>query len=76
MSQRHVERLLGRLLTDEELRSAYIRDPADTLEALTGEGWEISPVERAALLAEDPAVWRELARRVPPRLQRCSLKTP
>lgn len=74
MSQRHIERLVGRLLTDEELRSAFIRRPAETLDELSGQGWEISAVERDALLGEDPAIWRDLARRIPSRLQRCSLR--
>ena len=74
MSQRHVERLLGRLLTDEELRSAFIRNPQETLAALSTEGCELSPTEREALLS-NPSVWRELARQVPSRLQRCNLRT-
>lgn len=75
MSQRHIEKLVGRLLTDEELRSAFIRRPAATLDELSGQGWEISALEREALLAEDPAVWRDLARRIPARLQRCNLRS-
>lgn len=75
MSQRHIEKLVGRLLTDEELRSAFIRHPAETLDHLQGQGWEISAVERDALLEEDPAVWRDLARRIPSRLQRCNLRS-
>jgi len=74
MSQRHIEKLVGRLLTDEELRSAFIRRPAETLDSLCAAGWEISPLEREALLAEDPTVWRDLARRIPRRLQRCNLR--
>jgi hypothetical protein len=74
MSQRHIEKLIGRLLTDEELRSAFIRRPADTLATLSAEGWEISPLEREVLLGEDPTMWRDLARRIPSRLQRCNLR--
>ena len=75
MSQRHIEKLVGRLLTDEELRSNFIRRPAETLDALIAEGWEISPLEREALLGEDPTMWRDLARRIPSRLQRCNLRS-
>jgi hypothetical protein len=75
MTQRNVEWLLGRLLTDEELRTAFIRDPAATLADLRGQGWELTPTEVDALVSADMAVWRDLARRVPARLKRCSLRT-
>ena len=75
MTQRNVEWLLGRLLTDEELRTAFIRQPAETLEALQRQGWELTATEIEALLSGDAAMWRDLARRIPSRLQRCSLRT-
>jgi hypothetical protein len=76
MTQRNVEWLLGRLLTDEELRSTFIRDPASTLEEFQRQGWELTATEVEALLSGDPLMWRDLARHIPRRLQRCSLKTP
>jgi hypothetical protein len=42
MSQRHVELLIGRLLTDEELREDVTRAPLDTLAAFCEQGWELS----------------------------------
>lgn len=75
MTQRNVEWLLGRLLTDEELRTAFIREPAATLAALQGQGWELTPTEVEALVSADMAVWRDLPRRIPARLKRCSLRT-
>lgn len=74
MSQRTVERLLGRLLTDEDLRTAFIRQPARTLATLQEEGWELSAAEVEALLSGPPAMWRDLASRIPVRLKRCSLR--
>jgi hypothetical protein len=74
MSQRTVERLLGRLLTDEDLRTAFVRDPAGTLESLRQEGWELSAAEVDALVSGPPAMWREIASRIPARLKRCSLR--
>jgi hypothetical protein len=76
MSHRTIERLIGRLLTDEELRHEFIRFPRRTLGDLSEQGWELSRLEVAALLATDIGLWSEVAARIDPRLQRCSLKTP
>jgi hypothetical protein len=76
MTQRNVEWLLGRLMTDEDLRSAFIARPAETLDELSGQGWDLTATEREALLSKDPATWRDLAQQIPARLKRCSLKTP
>jgi hypothetical protein len=76
MTQRNVEWLLGRLMTDEDLRSAFIAHPAATLDELSRQGWDLTTTEREALLSKDPATWRELAQQIPARLKRCSLKTP
>ncbi len=65
MTQRNVEWLLGRLLTDEDLRTAFVRDPATTLGELQGQGWELTPTEVEALVSADMAVWRDLARTHP-----------
>ena len=75
MSQRTIERVIGRLLTDEELRLKFTRSPGRTLAELTEQGWELSRFELDALLAIDRGLWPEVAARIDPRLQRCSLKT-
>ena len=75
MSHRTIERLIGRLLTDEELRHEFIGAPRRTLAALHEEGWELSRLEVDALLAIETGLWREVALRIDPRLQRCSLKS-
>jgi hypothetical protein len=75
MSQRNVEILIGRLLTDEDLRRRFTRDPAVTLEEFCRQGWELSRCEIDALLSPDASIWSEMARRIPSRLQRCSLRT-
>ena len=75
MTQRNVEWLLGRLMTAEDLRSAFIAHPAETLDELSRQGWDLTPTEREALLSKDPATWRELAQQIPARLKRCSLKS-
>ena len=75
MSQRTIERVIGRLLTDEELRHQFIRSPRRTLVELNEQGWELSRLEVDALLAIEIGLWSEVASRIDPRLQRCSLKT-
>jgi hypothetical protein len=74
MSHQTIERLIGRLLTDEELRLAFIRSARRTLADLREQGWELSRFEVDALLAIDIGLWSEVAVRIDPRLQRCSLK--
>jgi hypothetical protein len=75
MSQQTIERVMGRLLTDEELRLKFSRSPRQTVAELSEQGWELSRVEVDALLAIDARLWSEAAARIDPRLQRCSLKT-
>jgi hypothetical protein len=66
--------VIGRLLTDEELRHEFIRAPKRTLAKLSEQGWEMSRLEVEALLAIEIGLWSEVAARIDPRLQRCSLK--
>jgi hypothetical protein len=75
VSHRNVEILIGRLLTDEDLRRRFIREPAATLDDFCQQGWELSQCEIGALLSRDASMWDELARRIPSKLQRCSLRT-
>jgi hypothetical protein len=74
MSQRTIERVIGRLLTDEELRLEFTSSPRRTLAELGEQGWELSRLEVDALVAMEIAMWSEVAARIDPRLQRCSLK--
>jgi hypothetical protein len=75
MSQRTIERVIGRLLTDEELRYEFVRSPRRTLAELNEQGWDLSRFEVDALLSIDTGLWSEAAARIDSRLQRCSLKT-
>ena len=75
MSQRIVERLVGRLMTDAELRFEFTRAPEATLRALCEQGWELSHAEFEALINTDIAAWPEIAERIDPCLQRCSLRS-
>jgi len=75
MSQRNVELLIGRLLTDEDMRRRFMRKPGGAIEDFCRQGWELTQGEIEALAATDATMWSELASRIPSRLQRCSLKT-
>lgn len=75
MSQRNVQLVIGRLVTDDELRRRFVRAPAETLHQLTELGWDLSRGEIDALLDTDPQLWGWMALKLPSRLQRCSLKT-
>jgi hypothetical protein len=74
MSQRTIERVIGRLLTDEELRHEFTQSPRRTLAELIQQGWDLSHLEVDAMLATEIGLWSEAAARIDSRLQRCSLK--
>ena len=73
MSQRTVELIIGRLLTDEDLRHRFGEDPCRTLAALCDRGHELSRSEIEALISTDPTLWPRTARDIHPNLQRCTL---
>ena len=75
MSQKTVELIIGRILTDEELRQKFLVSPCETLKHLRELGLELTDVEFYALLRTDDRLWKSGADRIDPRLQRCSLKT-
>lgn len=72
---RHIEMLIGRLVTDEDFRHAFQRDPQRTLNDATAWGLALSAVEVAALLATDHTLWDRIATELDSRLQKASLKT-
>jgi hypothetical protein len=75
MSQRHVELLIGRLLTDEDLREDFARAPFDTLAAFCQQGWDLSRREIDAFTQGDVGFWSVAAARLPSRLRRSSLRS-
>jgi hypothetical protein len=74
LTQRCIEIVVGRLVTDDEFRERFLRDPHRVLAALLDSGTHLTHVEIAALIATDRALWDRFADQVDPRLQKASLK--
>src|SRR5262245_35830355 len=75
VTQRSIEMVIGRLLTDEEFRGAFLTNPLRTLRDLLEGGTSLTPTEINALVSIDPAVWPVLAEHIDPRLQKICLKS-
>ena len=74
MTQRSIEVVIGRLVTDEEFREAFLDDPHQALAGLLERGMHLNHAEIAALVAMDGVFWTRVADQVDPRLQKASLK--
>lgn len=73
MSQRLIEMLIGRLITDERFRREFLSDPEPTLAGFFDRGLELSRTEIAALVNTDPTLWARTADAIDPRLQKLNL---
>ncbi len=67
MSQRAVESILGRLITDEEFREEFFREP---LEACRVNDWGVTPAELSALIGLNPVMLRDMAGNLDPKIVR------
>jgi hypothetical protein len=74
VSQKTIQLVIGRLVTDEDFRERFIERPLDTLIELRDQGFELTKDEIEALVQSDRKIWTSMARRIHPRLQRCSLR--
>jgi hypothetical protein len=72
VSQRSVEILVGRLITDEAFRDAFVMNPPVALQQFHDKGHELTPVEIEAVLTVPPGWWREIAAELDPRLQKAN----
>jgi hypothetical protein len=73
MSQRNVERIIGRLVTDEAFRREFIVNPEGALQALTDDGIELTECEREAIRNVDPRMLTFFADSIDPCLQKSDL---
>jgi hypothetical protein len=73
--QRHIELLIGRLVTDEDFRRAFQRDPRRALSDAAAWGLALSAIEVSALLATDQTLWDRIAVELDSRLQKASFRT-
>jgi hypothetical protein len=67
MSQLAVERVLGRLVTDTDFRTEFFGEPANVCR---DHGFELTPVELAALLHVDERALHILAAHLDPKIVR------
>jgi len=74
MSQRNVERVIGRLLTDEAFRHRFARDPVATLRELNESGCELNPCELRALASIDAEQASSFAESLDPRILKCDIQ--
>jgi hypothetical protein len=70
MSQPNVERLIGLLATDEQLRRQFLQNPRSVLSQMAARGMELNPCETRSLLALDPRELERFAAAIDPRLQK------
>jgi len=75
VTQRSVEMVIGRLVTDEDFRVRFRPDPHQALGDLLQAGMHLTLGEIAALVAMDARLWARLAAEMDPRLQKASWRS-
>jgi hypothetical protein len=73
VSQRNVEWVVGRLVTDEAFRRRFAAAPWEVLSELTAGGCALNPCELRGLAAFDVGVAERCAEAVDPRLLKADL---
>ena len=73
MAQRSIELFIGRLITDEGFREAFLEDSHTAIRMFVETGLELTTVEVAALLATRGDFWERVADEVDSRLQKTNL---
>lgn len=75
MAHKTVQSIIGRILTDEELREQFIASPLGTLTSLRDMGLDLTKAEIDALAHTDRQLWEAGPEWIDSRLQRCGLGT-
>jgi len=75
MSQRSVEHLIGRLVTDEGLRRRFRTEPEAVLREMEQRGMELNACEWKALAGLNATALERFAGRLDPRLQKTEAGT-
>ena len=73
MSQRAIEVIVGRLVTDEAFRMTFLRDPRRVLDDLIAQGLSLTETEIRALVETRASLWAEVGEQIDPDLQKASL---
>lgn len=68
MSQKTVQLIIGRLVTDQEYRHRFLQDPLDALNTLRDKGVELTRGEIDALVRTERTLWNDVSERIDPRL--------
>jgi hypothetical protein len=76
VTQRNVELLIGKLLTDEEFRDLFLVDGERALRSLIDRGFHLTQSEIAALRAIDASLWPRVASEIDPRLRKARMRLP
>jgi DNA-binding NarL/FixJ family response regulator len=70
VSQRGVQLVIGKLLTDAEFRHRFEAHASECLVMLRERGVDLNEIELAALMETDRRIWSRMAGRIDRRLQR------
>jgi hypothetical protein len=74
MAHKTVQFIIGRILTDEELREKFLVSPTETLASLREDmGFDLTNTEIDAIAKTDPQLWETGPDWIDARLQRCPL---
>jgi DNA-binding NarL/FixJ family response regulator len=70
VSQRGVQLVIGKLLTDADFRERFEAHGRECLAGLREGGIDLNEIEMAALVETDPPVWSRMAKEIDRRLRR------
>jgi hypothetical protein len=72
MSQRNVESVIGRLVTDEAFRRRFLENPLEVLGEVIENGLDLNECERRALASMDQRALQRFAAALDARIQKCA----